>query len=49
MEQISVSVQVAADVDDATLARWQDAARAKCPFVYTVVNPITLTTTVERA
>ena len=49
MEQVSVTVQVVADVDDATLARWQDAARAKCPFAYTIVNPIPLTTTVERA
>lgn len=49
MEQISVTMQVAADVDDATLTRWQDAARVKCHFVYTILNPITLTTTVERA
>ena len=49
MEQISVSVKVAAGVDDATLTRWQDEARAKCPFVYTVTNPIPLTTTVSRA
>ncbi|AQX14841.1 hypothetical protein BCR15_02000 [Tessaracoccus lapidicaptus] len=48
MEQIRVSVTVAADVDDVTLGRWQDEARAKCPFVYTVTNPIPLTTTVER-
>lgn len=48
MEQISVTVQVTADVDDATLTRWEHAARTKCPFAYTVVNPITLTTTVER-
>lgn len=38
-----------ADVDDATLARWQDAARAKCPLAYTIANPIPLTTTIERA
>lgn len=49
MEQISITVQVAADVDDATLTRWQDAARAKCPFVYSIVNPVKLTTTIERA
>lgn len=41
-------MHVSADVDDATPARWQDAARAKCPFVYTILNPIPLTTTVER-
>lgn len=49
MEQISVTVHVTADVDDATLDRWQDAARAKCPFVYTILHPISLTTTVDRA
>lgn len=49
MEQISVSVKVAADVDDATLSRWRDAARAKCPFAFTIAHAIPLTTTVERA
>ncbi|MHA6522882.1 OsmC family protein [Tessaracoccus sp. G1721] len=49
MEQITVAVHVSADIDDATLARWQDAARANCPFVYTILHPIPLTTTVERA
>lgn len=49
MEQITVSVKIAADVDDATLARWQEVARAKCPFVFTIANAIPLTTSVERA
>ena len=48
MEQISVTVRVTGDVDDATLVRWQDQARATCPFAYTIANPIALTTTVER-
>lgn len=49
MEQITVSLAITADVDDETLTRWQDAARAKCPFVYTIANPIPLTTTITRA
>lgn len=48
MEQITVIVKVATDVDDDTLARWQQAARDKCPFAFTVINAVPLTTTVER-
>lgn len=49
MEQITVTVKVATDVDDATLARWEQTARDKCPFAFTIINPIPLTTVVERA
>jgi hypothetical protein len=42
MEQISVTMLVTAAVDDATLT-------PKCPFAYTIANPIPLTTTIERA
>lgn len=49
MEQITVTVRVATDVDDATLARWQQAARDKCPFAFTIINAVPLTTVVERA
>lgn len=45
---IAVQVRVTADVDDATLVRWQDTARAKCPFAFTIANPIPLTTIVKR-
>lgn len=48
MEQITVAVKVATDVDDATLARWQQAARDKCPFAFTIINAVPLTTVVER-
>ena len=48
MEQITVIVKVATDVDDATLARWQQAARDKCPFAFTIINAVPLTTVVER-
>lgn len=49
VERILVTVKIDSDADDATLARWEGAARAKCPFVYTVANPISLTTAVARA
>ncbi len=48
MERISVLVSVDADADDQTLDRWQTAARTKCPFVFTIANPIALTTRVQR-
>jgi uncharacterized OsmC-like protein len=48
MEQISVTVKIGGDVDDDTLARWQQAAREKCPFVFTIINPVPLLTRVER-
>jgi uncharacterized OsmC-like protein len=48
MEQISVTVRVGGDFDVATLARWEQAAREKCPFAFTVINPIPLHTRVER-
>lgn len=48
MEGITVVVRVTADVDDATLARWQETARNTCPFAYTITHPIPLTTSVER-
>ena len=49
IEQITVTVTVATDVDDQTLARWQQAAREKCPFAFTVINPVPLHTVVQRA
>jgi uncharacterized OsmC-like protein len=49
VERVSVRVTVAAKVDDATLARWTEAARAKCPFAFTVANAVPLETRVERA
>jgi uncharacterized OsmC-like protein len=48
MEQISVTVKVAGDIDDATLDRWERAAREKCPFAFTIINPVPLHTRVER-
>jgi uncharacterized OsmC-like protein len=48
MEQISVTVKIGGDFDDDTLARWQQAAREKCPFAFTVINPVPLRTRVER-
>ena len=48
MEQVSVTVKVKASVDDATLGRWQQAAREKCPFAFTIANAIPLETKVER-
>ena len=49
IEQITVTVTVATDVDDQTLARWQQTAREKCPFAFTVINAIPLNTVVQRA
>lgn len=49
IEQITVTVTVASDVDDQTLARWQQAAREKCPFAFTVINAVPLRTVVQRA
>ena len=49
IEQITVTVTVATDVDDQTLARWQQTAREKCPFAFTVINAIPLRTVVQRA
>lgn len=49
VERISVRVSVAAKVDDATLARWAEGARAKCPFAFTIANAVPLETRVERA
>jgi len=48
MEQISVTVKIAGDIDDATLARWEQAAREKCPFAFTIINAVPLHTRVER-
>jgi uncharacterized OsmC-like protein len=48
MEQISVTVKVGGDVDDDSLARWQQAAREKCPFAFTIINAVPLHTRVER-
>ncbi len=49
IEQITVTVTVATDVSDDTLARWQQAARQKCPFAFTVINAVPLHTVVHRA
>lgn len=49
VERVSVRVTVRADVDDATLARWAQGAREKCPFAFTVANAVPLETRVERA
>jgi uncharacterized OsmC-like protein len=49
MEQITVTVTVGTDVSDDTLARWQQAAREKCPFAFTVINAVPLHTGVQRA
>lgn len=49
MEQVSVTVKVTADVDDDTLNRWQQTARDKCPFAYTIMNAVPLETQIERA
>ncbi len=48
MEQISVTVKVGGDVEDETLARWEQAAREKCPFAFTIINAVPLHTRVER-
>jgi len=49
IEQITVTVTVGTDVSDDTLERWQQAAREKCPFAFTVINAIPLHTVVQRA
>ncbi|MHB1064654.1 MAG: OsmC family protein [Georgenia sp.] len=49
IEQMTVTVTVGTDVSDDTLARWQQAAREKCPFVFTVINAVPLRTVVQRA
>lgn len=49
VSRVSVRVTVGAAVDDATLARWEQAAREKCPFAFTVANAVPLETRVERA
>ncbi len=49
VERVSVRVTVKAEVDDARLARWAQAARESCPFAFTVANAVPLETRVERA
>jgi uncharacterized OsmC-like protein len=49
VERVSVRVSLRADVDDATLARWAETARQKCPFAFTVANAVPLETRIERA
>lgn len=49
VERVSVRVSVRADIDDATLARWAETAKQKCPFAFTVANAVPLETRVERA
>ncbi len=49
MERVSVTLRVTADVDDDTLNRWQQTARDKCPFAYTIMNAVPLETHIERA
>ncbi|TFD76929.1 OsmC family peroxiredoxin [Cryobacterium fucosi] len=49
MERVSVIVKITADVDDDTLNRWQQSARDKCPFAYTVMSAVPLETRIERA
>lgn len=49
VERVAVRVIVGAPVDAERLARWNQAAREKCPFAYTVAHAIPLETTVERA
>lgn len=41
-------VFVNASVNDATLARWEKAAREMCPFAFTVANAVPLETVVDR-
>ncbi|HEY5434054.1 MAG TPA: OsmC family protein [Candidatus Limnocylindrales bacterium] len=48
MEQISVTVKIGGEIDDEALTRWQQAAREKCPFAFTIINPVPLLTRVER-
>jgi uncharacterized OsmC-like protein len=48
MELVTITVRVDCDADDATLDHWQQAAREKCPFAYSIINAIPLETTVER-
>ena len=48
MEQISVTVMIGGDVDEEALARWEQAAREKCPFAFTIINAVPLHTRVER-
>ena len=49
MERVSVTLKVTTDVDDDTLNRWQQTARDKCPFAYTIMNTVPLETQIERA
>ncbi len=49
VERVAVTVTVEADADDQALARWRDAARAKCPFAFTVQHVVPFETIVERA
>lgn len=37
-----------ANVDDATLSRWQQAAREKCPFAFSIIHAVPLESRVER-
>lgn len=48
MEQVSVTVVVGGTFADETLARWEQAAREKCPFAFTIINAVPLHTRVER-
>lgn len=49
VERVSVKVTVRTSADDASLSRWEQAAREKCPFAFTVANAVPLETRVTRA
>ena len=48
MEQVSVTLKVKADVNDSTLAHWQQAARQNCPVAFTIAHAVPLETRGER-
>ncbi len=47
--RVAVRVELETSADDAALARWAAAARAKCPFAFTIANAVPLETRVVRA
>ena len=48
VEQVSLTLQVDADADDATLAELERLAKERCPGVYCLTNPIPLDAKLER-
>jgi uncharacterized OsmC-like protein len=48
VEQVSLTLKIDSDADPTTLADIESLARKRCPGVYCLINPIPLTTSLEK-